>query len=298
MMLNILRDGYVLLFTCIPAPSKEKNHASINPHIEFVRHELAGLVKRGCVKVVKESDVVVFSPLGVVDNGRKLRLILDLWYVNKHLAKFKFKLEDLKVVASVYDKGDYVVTFDLKSGYHRISIAKEHWKYLGFSVQDTAGFAKSYVICVLPFGLSTAPYIFTKVTHVLLRYWRAEGMRCQMYMDDGSGGAASVEEAETVASRMRSDLAKAGFLPNEKKCRWTPSQVVEMLGMKIDLAEGKIWVTEDRVRKLKCLLGILSRKAFPTAKELARLCGFFAFYVNGPWASLPTSNSCILCYDS
>ena len=36
----------------------------------------------------------VISPLGVVE-GRKLRLILDLRFVNKHLAKYRFRCDGL-----------------------------------------------------------------------------------------------------------------------------------------------------------------------------------------------------------
>ena len=55
------------------------------------------------------------SSLGVVES-HKLRLILDLREVNKCLALKKFKLEDIRVAAQLYEKGDFVVTFDLKSG--------------------------------------------------------------------------------------------------------------------------------------------------------------------------------------
>ena len=72
-----------------------------------------------------------------------------------------------------------------------------------------------------------------------------------MYMDDGSGGHSTFEGAEQVATRMRQGLVKAGFMPNEKKCKWIPSQSVELLGMKIDLQCGIIKATEGRVAKLK-----------------------------------------------
>ena len=63
-------------------------------------------------------------------------------------------------MASVYDEGDFVVIFDLKSGYHHISIAKEHRKFLGFGIQDVAGLLSLYVFCMLPIGLSAALCIF------------------------------------------------------------------------------------------------------------------------------------------
>ena len=42
---------------------------------------------------------------------------------------YKFKMEDLKTVARVYEKGDSIVTFDLESGYHHIAIVPEYHKY-------------------------------------------------------------------------------------------------------------------------------------------------------------------------
>ena len=51
-------------------------------------------------------------------------------------------------------KGDYIFSFDLKSGYHHVEIAEVHYKYLGFAWND-----KFYVFKVLPFGLACTCYI-------------------------------------------------------------------------------------------------------------------------------------------
>ena len=121
----------------------------------------------------------------------------------------------MRTVAVVYEQGDYLVTFDLKSGYHHISISESYWKYLGFQWVGKSGKPSWYVFCVLPFGLSTAPYVFTKVTRVLLRHWHSDGIWCQLYM--GSGGHSALEGAKEVAKRLQTDLLKAWFVPNEKK---------------------------------------------------------------------------------
>ena len=34
-----------------------------------------------------------------------------------------FKYEDLRTVLSMFNRGDYVITFDLKSGYHHVDTA-------------------------------------------------------------------------------------------------------------------------------------------------------------------------------
>ena len=53
-------------------------------------------------------------------------------HLNKFLWKQKFKHEDLRVAMLLFEKGDFLFSFDLKSGYHHVDIAKENWKYLGF----------------------------------------------------------------------------------------------------------------------------------------------------------------------
>ena len=48
---------------------------------------------------------------------------------------------------------------------------------------------------VLPFGISTAGYIFTKLTRVPVTYWRAQGIKIVMFLDDGIAGCDNVDEA-------------------------------------------------------------------------------------------------------
>ena len=65
---------------------------------------------------------------------------------------------------------------DLKSGYHPTDILQEHQTFSGLS-WVVNGVRKFFVFTVLPFGLSSAPYIFTKVVCFLVRYWRSYAVR-------------------------------------------------------------------------------------------------------------------------
>ena len=113
-VLKVIEDGYVLPLTSLPCVKVMKNHDSTSRHADFVSEAIEDLISRGCVRPALATEVTVCSPLGVVDNGKKLRLILDLRYVNNHLLPRKFKLEDLKSIARIYELGDYLITFDLK----------------------------------------------------------------------------------------------------------------------------------------------------------------------------------------
>ena len=158
-VVNVIRNGYALPFNSLPKPYVIRNHKSAQAHASFVNESVEDLLERGCVQQVDEGDVIVSSPLGVVNNGKKLRLILDLRYVNMHLKSQKFKLEDWKTITEVYGKGDFLVTFDLKSGYHHIEIAEAHRKYLGFKWQLNS-VTKSFVfLCIAVwFVYGTIPF--------------------------------------------------------------------------------------------------------------------------------------------
>ena len=104
-------------------------HSSTKLYADFVNDSVCDLVARGCGRRVVDGETYGCRPLGVCNNGKKLRLILDLRYVNTCLTHIKFKIEDLKTVARVYDKGDSIFTFDLKSDYHLIACAPEYDKY-------------------------------------------------------------------------------------------------------------------------------------------------------------------------
>ena len=121
------------------------------------------------------------------------------------------------------EKREFFFTFDLKSGYHHVDIHKDYWQFFGFScVKETV--RKFYVFKVLPFGLATACFIFTKLLRPLVKRWRLVGMKAIMYIDDGICSAKSYNEAESHGIRIKDDLDKAGFVINVEKSKLAPQK--------------------------------------------------------------------------
>ena len=85
---------------------------------------------------------------------------------------------------------------------------------------------------VLPFGLGTAPYIFTKLLRLLVKWWRSRGFHCVVYLDDGLDLEETYDIAEHAAHHTQGDLYAAGFIVAEEKSMWEPIQVIEWLGFK------------------------------------------------------------------
>ena len=81
-----------------------------------------------------------------------------------------------RVALPYFRKGTYMIWFDLKSGYHHVGIHPDHQAFLGFVWKFPGALSFRYfVFTVLTFGLSSAPYIFTKCFKKLEKYWRVNG---------------------------------------------------------------------------------------------------------------------------
>ena len=175
-VLGIIKDGYRLPFIRFPPPVCMGNHQSALENVDFVSNSIRELIQANCV-IESDSCPLVCSPLQVVTNAKgKHRLVIDLRYINQYLKQYKFKYEGLNVIASLFHQGDYMFTFDLKSGYHHVDINVDSWPYLGFSSQYSGEHRCYFMFRVLPFGLSTA-YVFTKLLRPLVKYWRSKGKR-------------------------------------------------------------------------------------------------------------------------
>jgi len=111
--------------------------------------------------------------------------------------------EDLHIAILMFQKGDYLFSFDLK-GYHHIDIYEPHGQFLGFKWLFD-GKPKFFVFTVLPFGLATACY--TKLLHLLVKYWCSQGLRALLYLDDSVVAVTGKEAAVQASRRVREDLA-------------------------------------------------------------------------------------------
>lgn len=141
--------------------------------------------------------------------------------------------------------GDFLFLFDLKSAYHHIMINEGYKKYLGFKWKE------KYVFNVLPFGLSTAGYIFTNVLREAVKFWRSKGYKVVMYLDDGIGGSQTFESAEILSSEIQADLNALGFILADDKCQWKPTQEIVWLGLVWNTEINKLSVSNPRIQKLK-----------------------------------------------
>ena len=127
---SIIDNGYIIPFDNPPPAFYAENNRSSLRNADFVEEAIKKLASFGCIEELSERPFCC-NPLTVAE-GEKPRLVLDLRHVNQYVSQNKFRYEDLRTLAQLFDEGDYFCTFDLRNGYHHIRINPHHTKYLGF----------------------------------------------------------------------------------------------------------------------------------------------------------------------
>ena len=88
-------------------------------------------------------------------------------------------MEGLHTVKALIQQNDWMAKVDLKDAFFMVPIAQEHQHLLLFKIEMGTFHSKC-----LPFGLCTAPRVFTKVLKPAIELLRSVGIRLVIYMDD------------------------------------------------------------------------------------------------------------------
>lgn len=121
--------------------------------------------------------------------------------------------------------------------YHPIAVASQRYLRLAIGTGDTVCHLQ---FRALPFQLSSAPRIFTKIMEEALAPLRIQGITIVLYLDYLLLFANSKEQLLTTnLSRTQWHLLNLGWLLNKEKSNLVPTQVMWFLGNTIDLIQQK-----------------------------------------------------------
>ena len=143
----------------------------------------------------------------------------------------------------MFQKGDVLFKFNI---YYHIDIYEPHQKYLGFAWQ-TKGKINYFVFSILPFGLSSAYYAFTKLLRPLIRHWQSHGLQAVIYLDDGIVAAKGCETAMHQSMRVQRPAQRG---KNDSKSQWVPTKFIVWLGFELDMDQGQLRIPEAKLQAL------------------------------------------------
>ncbi|WKY01137.1 hypothetical protein Q1695_015273 [Nippostrongylus brasiliensis] len=260
-------QGYRLPFRIRPNLSPpQPSTCRFEPKLSEQLHKLR---EKGVVETVPAgSEVWISSMFGIPKKEGSVRPIINLRPLNRFLTVPHFKMENLATIRDVVYRGDYCATIDMCDAYFAINIAEDNRNYLAFYWNGSA-----YRFTCLPFGLATAPYVYTKLMRVVVTHLRARGMRLINYLDDWiffSENASACEREVTYAAHFFESL---GMRINYSKSVMSPTQRIEFLGMEIDTVRGDFIVPGNKLLRVQQEASALIRSRKAPARELAAFLG-------------------------
>ena len=184
-------------------------------------------------------------------------------------------MESLAVILNAPIRNTWAASIDLKDAYLHIPIHPADWKWLRFKLGH-----QTYEFRCLPFGLSTAPRVFTRVVQEIAELLRRRGVQIFMYLDDWLILGTSPEVVQQHLDLVMEEVTNLGFIVNLEKSNLVPSQEPIFLGAKIDLREGKVFPTTERALALSLGSQHLASKSSAPAIEWLRVLGMMASMVN------------------
>ena len=121
-----------------------------------------------------------YSPLFVVPKKTGgYRLIFNQKNLNQFIITHRFKMETLKSVRDCLRPGEFTVSVDLEDAYLHIPLHPSCYHLFRFCLNGVV-----FHFTALPFGLASAPWVFTKILRPVVAYLHTHSILVHAYLDD------------------------------------------------------------------------------------------------------------------
>ena len=231
-------------------------------------------LKKDVIIEANPNEDLFFSNIFVVIQPDKARPCIDARPVNEFIENLHFKMEGIQTLRHMIRPRDFLIKIDIKDAYHHIPIHPADQRYLAFHWRK-----RNYKFRAMPFGLSSAPRIWTKLMGAVLEHLRAQGIRLTYYIDDICLLATSIEEAQKHSQIVRQHLETLGFIIHPTKCDWTPKQQQTFLGFLIDTVKMELQLPTDKLRKIrketKAMIQTSEQRSWTPIRKVASLIGLY-----------------------
>lgn len=227
------------------------------------------MTKKGVVTLRTICENQFISPIFLTPKpDGTYRFILNLKKLNTFINTTHFKLEDIRTARDLMQPNCHMATLDLKDAFHLVPIADTFKKYLRFLFNEQV-----YEFNCLPFGLNTAPYVFTKLMKPVITFLRELGILCVIYLDDILLFENTKQQCTNNVQVTRELLEKLGFVINETKSQLEPNTKQKFLGFILNTDEMKIELPFEKREKIEKILKKFKVNSVHTIREFASLIG-------------------------
>ena len=272
---QMMRKGYLISFSALPKLSPMPIHRSLKTSVDrtlALDSEIAALLqKQAIIRVSSNPGPGFYSHIFLVKKANlSWRPIIDLSKLNKSINLGKFRMETTESIRAILQQNDWVASIDLKDAYFHIPVAKKHQKYLRFTHRGAV-----YQYVALPFGLSTAPMIFTLVMREVRIMLHKINVEIHMYLDDWLLRAKSQALLQRNLNVTLDLCEQLGLEVNVAKSELIPTQKFTFLGYRYNTNSGMVYPPQTRVEDLITLVSQVQKQR-PTVRKMMSLLGLMS----------------------
>ena len=238
----------------------------------LIENEVQELLTKGAIHPVvgdQRQDGFVSNLFLVPKKGGGQRPVINLKKLNQFVQYEHFKMENVRMLQDLLKKDDYLVKIDLKDAYFTVPIWVNHQKYLRFPWKENL-----YEFTCLPFGLSSAPRVFTKIMKPAVGLLRQLGIRIVIYLDDMMIMSRTQEVAKYHAMTAVNLLENLGFTINYQKSALVPTTSIEFLGFLVDSTTLTLSLPKEKIKKAKKACQSILDNPLPSIHQLSQLLGY------------------------
>lgn len=286
-ILKGIQEGFRIGFNrhhqCQPATA---NLSSQVPHIiqEHLQKEVH-LGRMHCYPLGSAPRGMQISPIGVIPKKNrpgKWRLITDLSSppgtsvndgISKEHSSIRYtSVDHLSSLVVGEGRGALLVKADIKEAYRMVPVHPDDQPLLGILWNN-----KIYIDKMLPFGLRSAPIIFSAVADALQWILIKQGIANLLhYLDDFILVAKSSSLAEVQKQILTTTCEMLG-VPLEPSKLEGPTTCLTFLGIEIDTIALQVRLPEEKLRSLQSeLTQVVARKVI-SKKALQSITGLLQF---------------------
>lgn len=201
-------------------------------------------------------------------HSEKWRLIADLSVLNRYILSSHFKMEGLQDAVHLATPNCWFSKLDLSNAYFHIGMKAPTQGFLGFWWRG-----QWWTWTALPFGLVTAPRVFSKLVKQAVRAARELGVVCVVYIDDLLVIAPDQLTCRTNVLAMAAFFQRLGLTVNFKKSVLSPTQEIEFLGLVLNSVTQTVSVSAEKLAHLQRDAKTLTRREALPTRELAAFLG-------------------------
>ena len=247
--LSIVAKWYRLRFTSPPLLRQtpwEIRSTQDPKEVLGIREQITLMLQKNAITEVPPDSPGFYSNVFLVRKASGgWRPVIDLKNLNAHIHAPHFRIFTTSSVLSSVKKGDYAFKIDLQDAYFHVPIHPSSRKYLRFAFEN-----RVYQFQVLPFGLNTAPQVFTRLGHTVTAYLHRQGVSVIPYLDDWLVHHPDRQILLRHQALLIDTLDLVGFILNRKKSELDLTQDFQLLGIHLRLDLGRALLPESKAGEI------------------------------------------------